>query len=212
VLTLGALLSPAPLNEHEALVPSAPVDPCVELEAARAKVMADARDAGLAQGRADAQREIERAVAQARADLQAGNAELERGYHDRQAALSNLIASLNAEVDRIDQQMLDAACVLAMTALTRLLGEGATNGDSMRRLCQSLVADARTRPLVLHIAPGDADAVRELPLPADVRLEIDPHLPAGTCRLDSPRGRVETSLASRLHAIAEALGAQEPLP
>lgn len=212
VLRLGELLAQpsagSAMDEVQSVV--TPIDPRVELEMLRARIVAEARDAGLEEGRARARQEIDAAIKQARAEVEAGNADHERELLKARGALAAVLESLEDEIERLDQRTIDDACVLAMTALTRVVGEQVVDGQAMVCLCRQLLQEFKVRPLTISVSSGDADAVNALVLPAGVVIVVDPGLCAGDCRLNSHRGCVVTSLASRLHAIADALGLAEP--
>lgn len=213
VLRLGELLAsgPSAIAADAAALVVAPIDPRVELDAMKARVIAEAREVGLKEGRARAQLEVDKAVKQARADIEASNRDYELELRRAQSALAEVFDSLQGEIERLDQRAIDDACVLAMKALTRVVGEHAMNGEAMAGLCSQLLQEFKVRPLTISVAPEDAGVIETVGTSTGVAIAVDPSLSPGECRLDSHRGRVVTSLADRLHAIADALGFQESM-
>ena len=57
------------------------------------------------------------------------------------------------------------------------------------------------RPVVLRVHPGASAVVKSALSEADVRVEGDPRLAAGQCRVESMKGLYEISLEHRMDAL-----------
>lgn len=195
----------APVSGGEAPAAAA-VDPEQAAEALRRKIFDEAREAGYAAGQAVAKTELDRRVAEATAAVEQRHAARERELAAARDALLALAEGIEAQVASFEARLVPAASTLAMAAVARIVGDGWADGRAVEALCRQALADVRQRPVTLRLSPADLPAVEALQWPADVRLEADDALPRGGCRLESHRGVYESGLATRLHAIADALG------
>lgn len=158
-------------------------------------------EAGQAQGYADAMR----------AAQQARGADLQR--------LEGLLLDLRGRFDELSSRTADALLDLALDVAAQVLRrEVQTRRDAalpVVREALQLVIDAHAHPTV-RLAPQDFALVREA-LQADGRfhgcrfLEDDAIAPGG-CRIESPQGEIDATLATRWRRVVQSLGAANPLP
>lgn len=167
-----------------------------DLEAIQQQARDEGRAAGLAEGRAQAQKELKERVAR-----------LESVYT---AAAKPLLA--------LDEQTAGELAQLAMIVARRVV---ASELHLMPELIANAVREAAkalpaaTRELRVYLHPDDLALVRAMEIAErDWQLVADPNLARGDCRLESERSRLDARVATRLAtAIDGVLGdAAPPLP
>ncbi|MBB3225594.1 flagellar assembly protein FliH [Luteibacter sp. Sphag1AF] len=186
----------APANDPKVEVDEGPHRPTVaEIEAIERQAREEGFNAGLAEGRATAHRE-----------LQAQVARLEALY----AAATRPLADLDADVAADLAQ-------LATVIAERVLGyEIATAPERIVDVVRQSVdtLPAGTRHLKIHLHPLDAAIVRDHRSAADHEWVVveDPALQRGDCRLESESSRLDARVRTRLAAVIDAVleGQVEP--
>lgn len=158
-------------------------------------------EAGQAQGYAEALRSAQQARA---ADLQ---------------RVEGLLAQMRARFDELSTQAADALLDLALDIAAQVLrSEIHARRDVVLpvvREALALVGDAVTNPTI-HVAPIDFELVRES-LQADGRFHgcrflADPAIAPGGCRIESPQGTIDATLATRWQRVVQTLGCSVPAP
>lgn len=210
VLGLRELLerpAPAPADATAVAEPvTPPVDPAAELEALRQRVEADAKKAGHAQGMAQAEQAVAEAVADARREVERADAAVRAELQATVVQLKTTVRSLAAAVEKVDEAGLPIAITIALTAVARLVGQVHADRELMSAICRQALDEYRRRPVVIRLCCEDADAVAAAIADiADVRVEADSLLTSGECRLETQRGLYDTSLSTRLEAITRAI-------
>jgi flagellar assembly protein FliH len=158
-------------------------------------------EAGRAQGHADAMR----AVQQERAT------DLKR----IEALLAHFQASLQDVTAKAADAVLDLALDVAGQILRREVQAHRDAALPAVREALALVIEAHAHPTV-RLAPVDFAVVREA-LRADgmyqgCRFIADAQVQPGGCRVESPHGEVDGSLATRWRRVVQALGCDAPAP
>jgi flagellar assembly protein FliH len=131
----------------------------------------------------------------------------------RAARLDEMVASLTADLKRVDQELAQEVVQLGLAVARKLVGEALRVRPEMVR--QSVedalrhVAHIRG-PITLAVNPADAPIVRsylETSPPVDGwSLREDSAIAAGGCRVETAAGEVDATLAQRWHRITAALG------
>ncbi len=167
-----------------------------EIEAIQQQARDEGRATGLAEGRAQAQKELQERVAR-----------LESVYT---AAARPLLA--------LDEQAAGDLARLAMIVARRVV---AAELHLMPELIANAVQEAAkalpaaTRELRVYLHPDDLALVRALEIAErDWQLVADPNLARGDCRLESERSRLDARVETRLAAAIDAVlgDAAPPLP
>jgi flagellar assembly protein FliH len=156
-------------------------------------------EAGLAQGRADAQREAQLLRA---ADL----AQLE-------AVLSRLGIALDGAIAGSADQVLDLAIAIARQVLRDEIGQRREAILPVVREALGALVEAHGHPTV-RLAPSDFEFVRNT-LSGEVqhrgvRFAVDPTVAPGGCRIDAPHIEIDATVATRWRRVLQALGATAP--
>ncbi len=154
-------------------------EPPIDIEAERTEAFGDGYEAGLAEGRAEAEPE-KTALAKLAGALDALRPEPSR-------ALGSMIA---ATVERL---------------LVELMGQVAIDRDTLIARAEAAAAliGEETRPALLRLNPADAARLAGVTLP--VPIEADPAIGAGALRLETGNGWIEDSPALRLEKLRGAL-------
>jgi flagellar assembly protein FliH len=160
---------------------------------------------GYEAGRAQGHAEVLRSAQQARA------ADLQR--------LETLLAQLQVRIDELAGATADSLLDLAVDIAAQVLRrEVQTRRDAILpvvREALSLVIDSHAHPTI-RLAPRDFELVREA-LSADgqfqgCRFAADPGLAPGGCRIETPHGEVDATLATRWRRVVQTLGVEAPVP
>lgn len=201
VLALSALLT-RPTAVH---APSEPVvDPQVALEAERARIFEQARNAGHAAGLKQAEAEIAQRAAEAERSVKAAHAAETAQLAQSKQRLARLLDAVPDAVAEFDEQLEASVVEATFAAVTRVLGELAAERDLIVRVCEQALAECRQRPAVLRVGGDAVELVSEL-AGDELRVLGDDALPPGQCRIETASGRYETSLELRLEALKQAL-------
>lgn len=158
-----------------------------DLEAIQQQAHDEGRAAGLAEGRAIAQKELQERVAR-----------LESVYA---AAAHPLLA--------LDEQAASELAQLAMIVARRVI---ASELHLMPELVAKAVQQAAkalpaaTREIRVYLHPDDLALVRAMEIAErDWQLVADPNLDRGDCRIESERSRLDARVATRLAAAVDAV-------
>jgi flagellar assembly protein FliH len=209
IVGLGELLRPRPaaLRGPDAESASAPLDesaqpdPRVLLDQERARVLDAARKEGYAAGMREAEKIID---ARARASEAAWEQKF-RKETDRLAeaanALESLAKTLPNALSTIERDAETLVVQATFEAATRLLANAAVDDALLLAYCREALAEYAMRPVVLRVHPGASAVVKSALSEVDVRVEGDPRLAAGQCRVESMKGLYEISLEHRMDAL-----------
>lgn len=208
IVPLSELLSPRAHSEPAATVTPAappPPDPREVLEAERVRVLEEARAQGRAEGVRDAERDIE---ARAQAAERKWREALERNVEQHAAATRTLEAiakAVPAAIDALEQQYQAIAVQVAWEATLRVVGRACEDHALVRGYCEDALAEYPMRPAVLKVHPAALAAITESVDAAHVRVEGDPRLAVGQCRLEGPKGLYDIQVGARLDALRRVL-------
>jgi flagellar assembly protein FliH len=212
IVGLGELLRPRPAAlrgpdtepEPAPLEPVQP-DPRVLLDQERARVLDAARKEGYAAGMREAEKTID---ARARASEVAWEEKF-RKETDRlsEAAktLESLAKTLPNALSTIERDAETLVVQATFEATTRLLANAAVDDALVLAYCREALAEYAMRPVVLRVHPGASAVVKSALSEVDVRVEGDPRLAAGQCRVESMKGLYEISLEHRMDALKQEL-------
>ncbi len=184
-----------------------------EARAERERILAGAREEGLAAGTAEGRLRGERegraeghaaALAQSKERLAA----LESSWR---AALADFESRRDAMLREASRHLLTLALRVARRVVHRVIDADPRVAEAQLEAAMSLI----TRPTRLRVAihPDDEPAVREalpsllarFPLAAHVEFVTDPALSRGSCVARSAGGEIDASIDAQLDAIARAL-------
>lgn len=158
-------------------------------------------EAGQAQGYADAMRNVQQARA---ADLQ---------------RLEALLAQLQGRFDELCVRGADCLLDLALDIAAQVLRrEVQTHREAILpvvREALAMVIDSHAHPTV-RLAPLDFELVREALQPDSryhgCRFLADPAIQPGGCRVESPHGEVDATVATRWRRVVQTLGSSAAPP
>lgn len=153
-----------------------------------------AQEEGLRQGRHEAQRQVEQAMAR----------------HDAavKAMVDGVGAAVRERLDDLEQFALAIAYQACGTVLSQAAIDGSALADAVRKLLQPLRQAAGVR---VQLHPEDvarvAHALRDDPrhVAQTLRFEADPALARGDCHVVTTHGQFESGLAIQLTAIRDSL-------
>ena len=178
----------------------APVGNLVKADAYRVIVEADR---ALASADEQARRAYEAAAAAGRA---AGEAE---GRRASAALTADTVAAVRDYARRSEQRLAD----IVTEAVRRIIGEF-DDGELVLGMVRQLVRDAQSEATIrLHVSPRHfplvRDAARELQTEFDavemIDVAADPQVADDGCRMETPLGFVNASIAEQLEALRAAL-------
>ena len=175
--------------------PVARPEPVVDAEAAKAEMgllRQQAVQEGLAQGRAQAEREVREAL----------EAELSRWRSGFEA--------MESEVSKKLQSIETLAISIGFEAFANVLGDAYLQRDALLQSVRRLIDAAGASPtLVVHVAPVQLERVRAALAEqlasqrSRLQFEGDPSLSDTDCRVVSAQGQWETGLALQLQTIQD---------
>lgn len=208
IIPLAELLAPpaAPVAAPVEVPPAVPVpDPRALLEEERMRVLEEARRAGREEGLRDAEREIDaRAAAAERKWRDAFAAAIEE--HTASAArITAVIDALPAATAALERQYQAITVQVAWEAVLRVVGRAEANGQLIETCCQDALRHYPMRPAVLKVSPAALEAVTAAVADAGVRVEADPRLRAGQCRIEGEAGLYDVNVHDRLAALQRTL-------
>lgn len=159
-----------------------------EIEAIERQAREEGFNAGLAEGRAMAKRELTAQVAR----------------------LDALFAAVERPFAELDADVAGDLAVLSTIIAERVLGyEIATRPEKITEVVRQAVnaLPAATRQLKIHLHPADAAIVRDHrpSMEHDGAIIDDPDLERGDCRLESEHSRMDARLRTRLAAVVDSV-------
>lgn len=160
---------------------------------------ADGFEAGEADARRIAEQRLRELEEQANERLEAASRELA----DERARLAVLLEGMTQAVQRHDDAMRELAFEVALSSMAALCGQRQEEDELLRRLCEQMADEYRTKATRICVSPGDKTLLPERV--ADLTVEAEPQMADGGCRVVTERGWVESSIAARLTAIYEAM-------
>lgn len=204
IVGLGDLFKPRePVVAVEQAPP--PPDPRVLLEQERVRVLDAARKDGHAAGMRDAEKAIEtRALAAEREWREKFEKETAR-LAETTRRLEALIAALPAAVAEVERQVETLTVEATFAATLRIVAEAARDEAMVLDFCREALAEYALRPVRLRVHPELVAAVAATLASDDIRIEGDPRLAHGQCRIESDKGLYDISLAHRLDALKDQL-------
>lgn len=204
IVGLGDLFKPRePVVAVEQAPP--PPDPRVLLEQERVRVLDAARKDGHAAGMRDAEKAIEtRALAAEREWREKFEKETAR-LAETTRRLEALIAALPAAVAEVERQVETLTVEATFAATLRIVAEAARDEAMVLDFCREALAEYALRPVRLRVHPELVAAVAATLASDDIRIEGDPRLAHGQCRIESEKGLYDISLAHRLDALKDQL-------
>lgn len=206
---LGELLSPrsaTPVGNAAEGMPEQPAeDPGIVLEQERMRIFENAWNEGFASGMTEAAEQIE---ARGKAAEQAWRTRYEQETErlkTEATALTSLREALSGAIASLERQVEPMVIETVFAAVRRIVGVALNDEGFALALCRQALEEYPLRPVVLRVARGDLETVKTAMECADVRIEADPALRSGQCRLESAKGLYEVSVEQRLHALQTAL-------
>lgn len=202
VVDLADLLKPRePVAAPEQTQAPPPPDPRVLLEQERTRVLEAARKDGHAAGMRDAEKEIEARAEAAEREWRMKFEKETARLADATRRLEALIAALPDAIGEIEGRV-EAMTVEATYAATlRIVADAARDEAMVVGFCREALAEYAQRPVRLRVHPDLATAATAAVSSDDVRVEGDPRLAIGQCRIESGTGLYDISLAHRLDAL-----------
>ncbi len=204
IVGLGDLFKPRePVVAAEQAPP--PPDPRVLLEQERVRVLDAARKDGHAAGMRDAEKEIEARATAAEREWQAKFEKETARLAETTRRLETLIAALPDAVAEVERQVETLTVEATFAATLRIVAEAARDEAMVLDFCREALAEYALRPVRLRVHPGLVAAVAATLASDDIRVEGDPRLAHGQCRIESEKGLYDISLAHRLDALKDQL-------
>lgn len=204
IVGLGDLFKPRePVVAAEQAPP--PPDPRVLLEQERVRVLDAARKDGHAAGMRDAEKEIEARATAAERDWQAKFEKETARLAETTRRLEALIAALPDAVAEVERQVETLTVEATFAATLRIVAEAARDEAMVLDFCREALAEYALRPVRLRVHPELVAAVAATLASDDIRVEGDPRLAHGHCRIESEKGLYDISLAHRLDALKDQL-------
>jgi len=140
-------------------------------------------------------------------------AERARGYEDGKAEATKLIAETTLKVDRFLQSIEPQVAQLAMSVVSRVLGNFDTRDLVAAAAAHAIVDLRREKRLTVTVHPDVVDSVSKefarlgLSGRIEVTIEGNPALDRTACIIASDLAVVDASIQTQLAAIATAIGA-----
>jgi flagellar biosynthesis/type III secretory pathway protein FliH len=158
----------------------------------------------------DAQTDLEKSAFDRGFDAgrDAGREEIEDRQRDRLARLSEGVAGALELFEAALNELAVASESIACAAVEKVLGHGAPQADAVRRVIARQLAELRDAlPLKVRVSAQDFDDAE--PLVAEIRalgsssikVECDPALHSGACRIELQLGEVDADVSSQLAAL-----------
>jgi flagellar assembly protein FliH len=131
----------------------------------------------------------------------------------RAARLDEMLSSLTTDLARLDHELAQEVLQLGLAVARKLVGESLrVKPEMVRRSVEDALRQiAHIRgPVTLAVNPADAPIVRaylDTAPPTDGwSLREEPAIACGGCRVETPAGEVDATLAQRWHRVTAALG------
>lgn len=205
IVGLGDLFKPREPVVAAEPAPPPPPDPRVLLEQERVRVLDAARKDGHAAGMRDAEKDIEARATAAEREWQAKFEKETRRLAETTRRLEALIAALPDAVAEVERQVETLTVEATFAATLRIVAEAARDEAMVLDFCREALAEYALRPVRLRVHPELVAAVAATLASDDIRVEGDPRLAAGQCRIESEKGLYDISLAHRLDALKDQL-------
>ncbi len=147
-----------------------------------------------------------------REGLEAGRAEIEARLQQVDALMGAIARPLEDVDQQVEQELVTLAMAVARQLVRRELK--ADPGQIVAVVREALGAlPAATQNVVLHLHPEDATLLREVMQVSDGeqawKIDEDPVLTRGGCRIVSDTSQIDASVENRLHSvIASVLGSE----
>jgi flagellar biosynthesis/type III secretory pathway protein FliH len=200
IVALGDLFKPrAQVAPVEQAPP--PPDPRLLLEQERVRVLEAARKDGHAAGMRDAEKEIEARAAAAEREWQSKFEKETARLAETTRRLEALIAALPDAVSEVERQVETLTVEATFAATLRVVAEAARDEAMVLDFCREALAEYPLRPVRLRVHPDLASTVAATIASDDIRVEGDPRLAPGQCRIESEKGLYDISLAHRLETL-----------
>lgn len=200
IVGLGDLFKP---REQAAPVEQAPPppDPRVLLEQERVRVLEAVRKDGHAAGLRDAEKEIETRATAAEREWQTKFEKETARLAETTRRLEALIAALPDAVTEIERRVETLTVEATFAATLRVVAEAARDEAMVLAFCREALAEYPLRPVRLRVHSDLVATVAAAIASDDIRVEGDPRLAPGQCRIESEKGLYDISLAHRLEAL-----------
>lgn len=168
--------------------------------------LAAAQEAGYREGYAyglkQAQERVDRDNQAWRSRQQKELDEARRQLDAERARVATLVESMSTEMERQAIEAEETAVNVAYAAIVKLLGDGYRDGEVMRALVRSAMAQAGHAVESVRVAEADVELLGALD---SIMVVGDPRLSPGQCVLETRCGHHETGLDVRLDALKKAL-------
>jgi flagellar biosynthesis/type III secretory pathway protein FliH len=196
-------ITPRPVNGGRVLHAIAPQEDVAPADELDAQGYRQGYAEGFQAGEEDGRREAEQFQQAWEEETKKALEEEYRGLVQERENLAALVAGLNAQLSNQNQAMEQLAFELALASLSHAFGSMHGDGELLRRLCQQMAEEYRGRVVKLEVSAADHAL---LPEQIDGLEVVAEHgLSQGECRIVTPRGYAESSIATRLDAIHAAM-------
>jgi flagellar biosynthesis/type III secretory pathway protein FliH len=171
----------------------------------RTRTLEEAHAQGYAEGMARARHEVAQAAAAARAEVQAANAAEEARLQSAAEGMASLVRQLQAQAATMDAELESLAIDAAFAAALRVLAT-VPDADLVAGVCRAALDEYRQRPAVVRVSIDDAPLVAFLgdAGAGALRIDADPAMATGECRIHTHKAAYGTSLSARLDALKDA--------
>ncbi len=156
--------------------------------------------------------EAEEALAAEREALEAERAALASARRALQSAAARAADLLPEILAEAEAHLVDLAVEIARKVVAQEIETERCDIEPIVR--EALARAPQQRECVVHLHPDDLSVLRDAEAPAadleHLRLEADPGLGRGECRVETPEGTVESRIADRLDQVRDAMNPSEP--
>jgi flagellar assembly protein FliH len=178
-------------------------DTCDAIEVARVQVFETAWKEGFESGMAEAKERIESRAESAERQWKSKYAEEIERMSSASARLKALETPMTGAVEALERRIESLVIEVAFAAVSRIVAAAAKDRRMVIDICREALAEYAIRPVLLMVSRSDLDAVRSVFTDSDIRVESDPRLSAGQCRLESAKGLYDASIEHRLEVLRQ---------
>ncbi|MFC5743554.1 FliH/SctL family protein [Dyella tabacisoli] len=158
---------------------------------------------GFAAGESDGKRDMQTRLQALENDARQQFDALQQELSTERGRLAALIDVLTSAQQHHDNMVKELAFEVALESLARTFSRMRVDRPLLLGLCEQLVEEFRAKAIRLCVSASDRAALPDQIEGMDI--VVGPGLASGECALMTERGQVESSIASRLKSIYEAM-------
>lgn len=178
-------------------------DSCDAIEAERVQAFETAWKEGFESGMAEAKERIESRAESAEREWKTKYAEEIERVSSASARLKALEVPMKGAVEVLERKIEALVIEVTFAAVSRIVATAARDQQMVVDICRGALTEYTIRPVLLMVSRNDLDAVKSVFTDPDIRVESDPRLSVGQCRLESAKGLYDASIEHRLEALKQ---------